>query len=346
MHRLLCYTKTTRFDTDYIGAARMKQEVLAILKQNKGTFVSGQAISERLDVTRAAIWKCIKQLRQDGYGIESVPNHGYKLVADADTLTYEEVKNALKTQIFGNKIVHFTAIDSTNNWAKKLAEQGEPEGTVVVAEMQDGGRGCSGRQWTCQSHLGIWMSVILRPQLDMPSVPLITQMACAAVGQALEPVASAVQVGWPHDIVLNGKKIGGVLTESSGEIDQVQYVVVGIGININQTAADFPSALIDKATSLKLETGREQSRQLLFCAILEKLEQLYLFFKSSKNFDSALAYCKAHSTTLGHPVLFLKDGTRHSGLALDLDTHGGLVIQLENGEIQRLLSGSSLTLLG
>lgn len=322
----------------------MKQKVLAILKQNKGFFVSGQAISERLDVTRAAIWKCIKQLRQDGYGIESVPNHGYKLITNADTLTYEEVRSALKTQVLGNKIVHFAAIDSTNNWAKRLAEQGEPEGTVVVAEMQDGGRGCAGRQWTCKSHLGIWTSILLRPQLDMPSIPLITQMACAAVGQALEPVAGAVQIGWPHDIVLHGKKIGGVLTESSGEIDQVQYVVVGIGVNINQTAADFPSSLVDKATSLKLETGQKQSRKALFCAILEKLEPLYLSLKDGEGSDLALAYCKAHSATIGNRVVFWKDGIRQSGLALDLDVHGGLVIRLENGEIQHLLSGSSLML--
>lgn len=323
----------------------MKQKVLTILKQNKGDFVSGQAISERLDVTRAAIWKCIKQLRQDGYGIESVPNHGYKLVVNADTLTYEEIKGVLKTHMLGNKIVHFPAIDSTNNWAKKLAEQGEPEGTVVVAEMQNGGRGCSGKQWSCQSHLGIWMSVILRPQLDMPSVPLLTQMACAAVGQAIESTSNAVQIGWPHDIVLNGKKLGGVLTESSGEIDQVQYVVVGIGVNINQTTEDFPPALLEKATSLRTETGQVQSRKALFCAILERLESLYLSFKNREGFDLALAYCKMHSATLGHHVSFLKNGITQSGLALDLDAHGSLVIQLENGEVQSLLSSGSLTLL-
>lgn len=322
----------------------MKQEVLTILKQNKGDFISGQAISEQLDVTRAAIWKCIKQLRQDGYEIESVSNHGYKLVALADNLTHEEVKNELKTELFGSKIVHFAAIDSTNNWAKKLAEQGEPEGTVVVAEMQDGGRGCAGNQWLCQSHLGIWMSVILRPQLDMPSVPLITQMACAAAGQALETAVRGVQIRWPHDLLVNGKKVGGVLTESSGEIDRVQYVVVGIGVNINQTAEDFPPDLVDKATSLKLETGREQSRKAVFCAILEGLERAYLSLKNGES-SGPLQYCKEHSATIGHPIVLLKEGMEQPGLALDLDARGGLVVQLETGEVQQILSGNALTVL-
>lgn len=320
----------------------MKQDVLKILKQHEGDFISGQAISAQLGVTRAAVWKWIQQLRQDGYGIESVSNHGYKLTALADALTKEELGDFLKTQLFGKHIVHLPTVDSTNNYAKILAGQGESEGTVVVAEMQTGGRGCAGRQWACQPQQGIWMSVILRPNwLDMPSVPLITQMACAAVGQAVKPLVGDVSVQWPNDIVLNGKKVAGVLTESSGEIDQLDYVVVGIGINVNQAKMDFPAELLQRATSLRMETSRMQSRQKLFCAVLELLERMY----SRCGLETALEYCKSHSATIGHHVSFYDRGTAKTGIVVSMDAHGGLLVKLDSGEEKHLFTAHSIKIL-
>ncbi|MFT9076651.1 biotin--[acetyl-CoA-carboxylase] ligase [Ethanoligenens sp.] len=317
----------------------IKDEILHILKENQGAFVSGQAVSEQLDVTRAAVWKAIKQLQKDGYGIESVSNHGHKLTACADILTYEEIKELLETRSLGHRIVHFDSIDSTNREAKRLAEQGEPEGTIVVAEMQTGGKGCAGRQWDCQPYQGIWMSIILRPAMDMPAAPCFTQMACAAVGQALEASAEGIQVKWPNDILLHGKKIGGVLTESSGEIDRVDYIVLGIGVNVNQTAADFLPALTEKATSLCLETGQKQSRKQVFCAIVNALEHAYL---SDGGVDTVLAYCKSHSATIGRLVTVLDAGAESLGTAIDLDEHGGLVVRMENGRIRHITSGGGL----
>lgn len=320
----------------------MKDEVLAILRKNPEEFVSGQVISERLGVTRAAVWKAVRQLERDGYGVESLPSQGYKLTVRADTMTQAELNDLLQTHILGRKIVHFQSIDSTNKKAKECAEQGGPEGTVVVAEEQTRGRGCAGRTWDSRPMAGIWMSVILRPSLDLPSVPCITQMACAAVGQALETLVDNVQTEWPNDILVNGKKIGGVLTESSGEIDRVQYAVVGIGVNVNQDAEEFSPELAEKATSLKRETGRAQSRQKLFCAILDALERAYFPNGKTGSAEDAIAYCKSHSATLGRPVFFVENGVKVHGTATDIDKRGGLVVHTKSGAIRHISSGGAL----
>ncbi|ADU26919.1 biotin--[acetyl-CoA-carboxylase] ligase [Ethanoligenens harbinense] len=320
----------------------IKEEVLAILRQNQDRFVSGQAISTKLGVTRAAVWKAVKQIERDGYGVDSLPSQGYKLTARADTMSEAELNDLLQTRVLGRRIIHFQSIDSTNRKAKELAEQGEPEGTIVVAETQTGGRGCAGRTWDSKPMEGIWMSVILRPTLDLPSVPCITQIACAAVGQALETMVKAVQIKWPNDILVNDKKISGVLTESSGEIDRVQYAVVGIGVNVNQNAEDFLPELAEKATSLKRETGKAQSRQKLCCTILEALERAYLLGDGATGMECAITYCKDHSVTLGRPVSFMENGMEVHGTAVDIDERGGLVVRTPNGVIRHISSGSTL----
>lgn len=322
----------------------MKDKILNILKQNPDKFVSGQAISAQLGITRAAVWKHMEQLRHEGYGIESVSRRGYRLSVCADILTESEIRDILQTHAIGQKIIHFQSLDSTNNKAKELAEQGEPEGTVVVTEMQTGGRGCTGRSWESKPLLGIWMSVILRPALDMPSVPRMTEMASAAVGQALETITDDIRVKWPNDVLVSGKKICGILTESSGEIDRVNYVVLGIGVNVNQKATDFPSALAERATSLRIITGRNYPRKQLFCTILESFERMYLSSGNENGSENARAYCKSRSCTLGQPVTVLINGRKQHGTATDLNERGGLIVRLENGEIQNIASGRQVSM--
>ncbi len=316
----------------------MKDEILAILKQNPGDFVSGQQISEQLGVTRAAVWKYMKQLRAEGYAVESVSRKGYRLTACADVLTEAEVKDRLKTHLLGRKIRHFDSLPSTNTEARRLAEQGEPEGTVVVAETQTGGRGCVGRPWESPASLGIWMSVILRPKLDLAAVPRMTMMACAAAGQALEPLTGGISFHWPNDLFCGGKKIGGVLTETSGEIAQVQDVVLGIGINVNHGETDFSPELAKKATSVRIASGRRVSRQALFCEILERLEALYLGGKDGA--EQARRFALSRSEILGKTVSFSIGGKSGRGAAEDLDINGRLVVRLADGSVCAVSSAS------
>jgi birA, biotin-[acetyl-CoA-carboxylase] ligase region len=252
----------------------MKSEILAILKENMNTFVSGQEISNQLGITRAAVWKYIKQLQGEGYLIESAPKNGYRLQNCPDILTYDELKEYLKTDFIGRRIMHFDSIDSTNRKARELAEAGEPEGTVVIAEEQTRGKGKIGREWYSQARKGIWMSIILRPSIALSSVPLFTQIACAAVGKALRGFTAGAQIKQPNDILLNGKKFCGVLIESSGEVDRTDYIVLGIGINVNQDEIDFPDRLRSTATSLKMETQKPISRQILTSEIFNEFEKL------------------------------------------------------------------------
>lgn len=259
----------------------MKEKILEILKENRDSFVSGQEISNKLGITRAAVWKHIKRLENDGYKIESMSKNGYKLVYCPDVLTYEEIKDTLKSKIIGQRIVHFDTLGSTSEKARELAECGEKEGTIIIAEEQSDGRGRIGRKWFSQNRLGIWMSVILRPGIRMNEVPLVTGLACEAVAASIRKFAENVEIKWPNDIFLNGKKLCGILTQASGETDMVDYIIVGIGINVNETIDDFPDEIKDKATSIMLETGKVVSRKQLLCNVISEFDGLYCKFKNT-----------------------------------------------------------------
>lgn len=311
----------------------MKDKIIEILREKSGSFVSGQTISAQLGITRAAVWKYIKKLQGEGYDIESVSKKGYKLTKCPDTLTFEEVKAGLETEIIGQKLVHFNVIDSTNIKAKELAENGEGEGTVVVSESQTSGRGREGRKWFSQDNRGICMSLILKPDIDLVSVPIIAQIGCAAVGKAAMRYTDNVKIKWPNDVFSGSKKICGILTESSGEIDKVNYVILGIGINVNQDKSDF-GALAGAATSLKIETGRSVSRKKLFCDVLNGFEKMYFEFKKTGKAEKALGFCRKNSALIGKRVEFKRGEEVLTANVKNLSPHGGLILEHKKGEIE------------
>lgn len=311
-----------------------------MLKNGGGAYISGEEMSRVLGITRAAVWKYIKQLENDGYAVESARNNGYRLTASPDILTLDEVGDYLSTKVIGRKIVHLESVGSTNSRAKELCEKGEPEGTVVVAEEQTGGKGTVGRQWLSKAYRGIWMSVILRPGLDLESIPALTMAACAAVGKAvggLFPALDAeIGVKWPNDVLLSGKKFCGVLTETSGEVDRADYAVVGIGVNVNHDKDELPRDL--EATSVRLALGLCADRKILFAAILGAFEAEYAALKAGGT-DGAADYCRSRSCVLGRKVSFEQNGRSSAATAVDLDSRGRLVLRLENGELERFSSG-------
>lgn len=318
----------------------MKQKILKILKQNPSSFVSGQKISEQFGVTRAAVWKAIKQLQAAGYEIESETKNGYKLISCPDLLTSSEVMPYLKKSCFPYQIVHFNQLDSTNNKAKELAEHGEPEGTVVIAEQQTQGKGKVGKKWISAPYKGIYMSIILRPELDFSGSSLLSLLGCVAVGKALLSFGCSVQFKWPNDVYVNEKKLCGILTEGSGEIDQLDYLILGIGINVNQTRQDFSKSLLSKASSLKIELGYRVSRQKLTAAILSEFEIQYHQLKQNGSVKEALDFYKNHSNIIGEKVLLQRNKQQTvEAKVLDIDQFGQLTVQYHDGSIVAISSG-------
>jgi BirA family biotin operon repressor/biotin-[acetyl-CoA-carboxylase] ligase len=318
--------------------APMDSELLQALRE--GEVISGEELGKRLKMTRTAVWKRINKLRDLGYEISSSPRRGYSLERVPDLLLPEEITPGLRTEVFGRRIVFYHEISSTQDAAKELGRQGAAEGTVVICETQTSGRGRQGRTWSSAPGQGIQLSVILRPRLN-PSqtlqIPLVAGVAAAlAIGKStsLDP-----KIKWPNDIIVNGKKVGGILTEMSAETDRVDYVVLGIGLNVNTPQALFPKEIREMATSLAEEAGGPVSRVGLLQTFLEEFEGLYGEFAIS-GFEAIREEWKGLSNTIGAWVeLRDMNGIKMEGKAIDMDKDGALVVQKKDKTIERILAG-------
>lgn len=315
----------------------MKDKILQKLKESKD-FISGQEISREFHMTRAAIWKYISALKEEGYDIESVPSKGYRLISLPDILSYEEIKAYLNTDFIARKIYYFNTLDSTNKKAKEIA-QDEEEGTVIIAEEQTQGKGRMGRSWISPKGKGIWMTMILKPNLEPMKVPKMTLIAAAAVHKALNKLGIKSQIKWPNDILVDGKKVCGILTEMSGELNMVNYVIMGIGINVNLDEEDIPDELKDIAGSLKLTTGKKINRKELAANILNEFEKLYLSFKEEDNIEEVLKICKENSILLGEEVRIIRGNNIRIGKAIDINDNGELVVKFDGDLVENIMAG-------
>lgn len=317
----------------------MKEEIIKLLKENENNFISGEKISERLGITRAGIWKYMKAIKENGYEIESVSRRGYKLISSPDLLTIDEIKPNLNTKYIGKKVVYFDSIDSTNNEAKKLANLGEEEGTVVISEEQKMGRGRLGRHWISPKYKGIWMSLILRPDINPIHVSKVTQVAAASVCKALLEMDIEALIKWPNDIVLNGKKVCGILTEMSGELNRVNYVIVGLGINVNIELEEFEEDVKKIATSLKVERKQHIERKKLVARILNNFEELYEEFTANESIDKSIKICREYSALIGKEVKVIERGDETVCKAVGLSGEGKLIVEHKDGRIEEIISG-------
>lgn len=317
----------------------MKEKILHLLKENEKNFISGQGISEKLGVSRTAIWKYINVLKEDGYEIESVSKKGYRLLSSPDLLSFEELSENLHTKYLGKNLMYFQTIDSTNNKAKELAANGYPNGTIIISEEQTLGRGRLGRNFISPKHKGIWLSVILRPDIDPMNVPKVTQVGAAALIRTLKELDIKAYVKWPNDIILNNKKICGILTEMSGELNKVNYVVMGIGINVNIDAEDFPEELRTTATSISYELGRYIKRKELVSSLLNNFEILYDEFEKKESIDTSVRICRENSILIGKEVRIINRGKESIGKAIDLSDEGELLVEFDDGKVEKIISG-------
>jgi len=308
----------------------MKGEILKLLKETDG-YISGQELCEKFGVSRTAIWKVINQLKEEGYEIEAVRNKGYILKGSADVLSKEELESTIHTKWAGENVVFFEETVSTNNEIRSLAEQGAPHGTLAVAEKQLGGKGRRGRVWTSPAGVGIWMSMLLRPQIDPLAASMLTLVMALAAKKGIEiSTGLKSEIKWPNDLVLNKKKICGILTEMSTELMEIQYVIPGIGINVNQK--DFPDDIKATATSLYIESGKIQKRSEIIAAIMEAFEGYYDTFIKTQDMSGLIEEYNANLVNLGNEVCVLDP-------AGEINKEGALLVRLADGTLKEIISG-------
>lgn len=314
----------------------MQKKILDILL-NTDDFISGQEISEKLGVSRQAVWKAINALKEKGYEIQSVTNRGYRLVSSPNYLNESSLKSLLHNKIIGKNLIVLDSVNSTNDYLKKLGNEGCENGTVVAAREQTKGKGRLGRTWQTKKDDGIAFSVLLRPNVAPSEVSAITPLAGLAVCKAIREYTKLdCVIKWPNDIIVGRKKLVGILTEMSAEFDAVEYVITGIGINVDHTS--FPEEIAFKATSLLLETGRHIDKNEFLACVLEHLENE--FVKNNLELTpTALSEYTDLCATVGRSVTFQRGTRRISGMAVGISEHGELKVMMSDGTICLVNSG-------
>ena len=290
-----------------------------------------------LDVSRTAIWKVMNQLKDEGYVIDAVKNKGYKLIQTPDIVTAEEVDSLLETEWAGHPVVYEEEQESTNQTAKMLAEQGASHGTLVVAERQVSGRGRRGRTWHSPKGSGIWMSILLRPQIHPMSASMLTLVAAMAVYDAISSRVEGCAIKWPNDIVINGRKVCGILTEMSSELDNIHYVVIGIGINVNTD--DFPEDIAAVAASMHVITGEYYKRAEIIADVWKYFEKYYDQFLQTENLSLMVESYNQRLVNMGRKVYIEERGSQYEGTACGIDSEGALLVEKTDGTRTAVISG-------
>ena len=314
-----------------------KSKVLNLLR-NSEDYISGQKLCEELYVSRTAVWKVIEQLKQDGYEIEAVRNKGYLLKEIPDILSQAEIESQIKTNWAGREVCYVPQIDSTNIRAKILGDEGAPEGTLVVSDEQLKGRGRRGRDWSSPAGSSIYMTLLLRPDCHPSKAPGLTLVMALSIAQAVEKITGEkVGIKWPNDIVMNGKKVCGILTEMSMEADYIQYVVIGAGINVNTD--EFPKELEGLATSLSLETGRQYLRSEIIASVMEHFEENVKKYFETEDMTNLKEDYEALLLNKDSEVRVLSPGHEYLAKALGINEKGELLVQKEDGTMEEVYAG-------
>ena len=314
------------------------EAILNALKTRPGEFVSGEELSRAAGVTRSAIWIEIEKLRGEGYKILAEPHSGYQLVGIPDRLTVQELSWNLRVSKIGRRIHAYDTTDSTMDVAQRLAAAGEPEGSVVFAEGQGRGRGRMGRTWISPKGKGIYCSVILRPPLQLTEIPKITLMAAVGVARAVETATGLrPEIKWPNDLLIGGKKLCGILTELNAELNRVNHVVVGIGMNVNTPADKLPA----HGTSLLQETGEKVDRLELARQLLTQLDKTYAQFLK-EGMEPILEEWRRFAGFLGRRIRVSMEGRVLDGQALDVDPSGALLVRTDTGLVESVSAGEVL----
>lgn len=315
----------------------MKSEILRLLKESS-SYISGQQLCDQFHVSRTAVWKAIEQLKKEGYEIEAVRNKGYRLIESPDIMSKAEIQSLMNTEWAGHDVVYFDEVDSTNIQAKALGEKGMSHGTLVVADRQVNGRGRRGRSWESPEGTSIYMTILLRPEVVPTKAPMLTLVMAQSVAEGIrETTGLESGIKWPNDIVIDKKKVCGILTEMSTEIDYINYVVIGVGINVNQNT--FPEEIQSKATSLMLEKGEIIKRSELVAAVMKRFEKNYETFLKTEDLSGIIEEYNKMLVNRGKEVRILEPGNEYNAYASGINPQGELVVTTEDGAEKHIFAG-------
>ncbi|ATD54740.1 biotin--[acetyl-CoA-carboxylase] ligase [Clostridium chauvoei] len=315
----------------------MKEKVLTLLK-GSNDFISGQKISDKLGITRSSVWKYINILKREGYVIEGISNKGYKLISSYDILNPLEIKEKLKTKNIGKNINYFESIDSTNIKAKNLANSNSPDGTLVISETQSLGKGRLDREWISPKG-GIWASLILKPNLEPIHAPKITLIAAAAMAITLKGYSLDIKIKWPNDLILKDKKVCGILTEMNCDMDRINYIILGFGLNVNIPEKNIPINLKSKATSLLISTGKSFSRTDLLCNFLNNFEILYNELLDKNHANTSIDICRKYSLFIDEEIIISTLNENKKVKCIDITSDGSLLVLDSLGNKSKVFSG-------
>lgn len=317
-----------------------REVILDLFRQAATGYVSGARLSEALGVSRTAVWKQIEQLRQLGYRIEAVPSRGYRLCSTPDLPLAEELRMGLATRLVGREIRYLAETDSTNRQAYALGEAGAGEGLVVIADRQTAGKGRMGRTWASPPGVNLYLSILLRPPLPPQAAPQLTFVSTLAVSRAIRAVSGLEPTHkWPNDVLIDGRKVAGLLNEMSAETDRLRFVVLGIGVNLNMTADQFPAELRMPATSLLLAGGEPVSRAHFARTLLQQLDALYAEYLL-RGPAPIMAAWEARCDLVGRRVEIDESGSgKVCGTVAGIDRDGALLLTLADGSTERVLAG-------
>lgn len=319
-------------------SAESHAEILRLLKETADGYLSSARLSAQLGISRAAIWKQVGALREQGYVIDALPSKGYRLGAGPDRLLSEEIQDGLQATVIGREMVCFAETDSTNHRAALLAEGGARDGTVIVAEAQSAGKGRLGRRWASPAGVNLYLSIILRPTIAPRAAPLLTFLSSLATARTIElETGLRPTVKWPNDVLLDGGKVAGLLNEMNAETERVNYVILGIGVNLNMTQEQFPDDLRYPATSLALALQRPVDRVRFCRRLLSEIDQLYRDYPAGQ--EAILAGWLAYFDLLGQKVVVEEPSRTIVGVVTGIAADGALLLTLENGDSERILAG-------
>lgn len=320
----------------------MKAEILKMLRETD-SYVSGQELCNKFGVSRTAVWKAINQLKENGYEIEAVQNKGYHLLSAPDIMDKTELESIHATEWAGCEIYYFDSIDSTNTKAKELAEEGHPSGTLVVADRQTAGKGRRGRSWESPTGIGIFMTLMLKPEINPNHASMLTLVAAMATTRAIRRVTGVpAMIKWPNDIVMNGKKVCGILTEMSAQFDYINHIVIGIGINVHNE--DFPEEIAQTASSIYLESGQHIHRASLIEAFLEEFEDVYAEYLKTEDMEGLQKEYDAMLVNRGRQVRVLDPKEPFEGKAMGITKKGELIV--DTWESRKLVSSGEVSVRG
>ena len=321
----------------------MKEEILRLLRSADG-YISGQELCNRFGVSRTAVWKAINQLKEAGYEIEAQQNKGYRLMAAPDLMTEAEIKSLMHTEWVAKEVLYFDTIDSTNTKAQELAEKGYPSGTLVVADKQESGKGRRGRSWVSPSGTGIFMTLMIKPDINPNNASMLTLVAALAVAKAITSVTGEeAMIKWPNDIVVNGKKVCGILTEMNAQFDYINYIVVGIGINVHNES--FPEEISQMASSLMIEAGGKRfHRAQIIAETMSYFEQYYDTFLKTQDLSALVREYDELLVNRNKSVRVLDPKEPFDGKAMGITPKGELIV--DTWESRKLVSSGEVSVRG